>query len=128
MSNKRNTTKLTLKDLIAKKEQILEAKKTPQRAELYIESLDGCITVLEPSKALIRDAQEMDDADEYLLYNSVIEPNLKSGELREAYGAATGVELVDMFFKPGEVTQIARECLRLAGVGDTVEVVGDLKN
>ena len=68
----RKQTKLTLKDLLARKEQMLESKKKPKRAELYVKSLDGTITVESPTSALAKDAQEMDNGDVYLAYQCVV--------------------------------------------------------
>ena len=66
-------TKITLKALLDKKEQILNAKKTRKTAELYVKSLDGTITVAAPDRAIITDSAEMggDDGiagDVYIVY------------------------------------------------------------
>ena len=73
-------TKITLKELLRRKEQMLEAKKKPKTAELYIKSLDGTITVEGPSSALAKDAQDMDNGDAYLVYQCVTDPCLKAKE------------------------------------------------
>ena len=75
-------TKITLQELIRRKEQMLESKKTPKKAELFIKSLDGTITIESPTAALARDAQEMDNGDAYVVYSCVTEPCLKSKELQ----------------------------------------------
>jgi len=121
-------TKITLKELIARKEQMLEAKKTPKTKELYIKSLDGTITVEGPTSALAKDAQEMTDGDQYLVYQCVIDPCLKSKELQEAFGCVEPMEIVEKLFDPGEIPQISVECLRLAGYIDGVKAVEDVKN
>ena len=51
------TTKITLEELIRKKEQMLESKKKPKTETLYIKSLDGTITIESPTAAMAREAQ-----------------------------------------------------------------------
>ena len=56
-------TKITLAELIRRKEQMLESKKKPKTATLYIKSLGGTITIESPTSDLARDAQDMDNGD-----------------------------------------------------------------
>lgn len=121
-------TKITLQELIRRKEQMLEAKRIPKTANLYIKSLGGTITIESPTAALAKDAQEMDNGDAYMVYSCVTEPCLKSRELQEAFGCIDPMEIVDKIFDPGEIPQIAIECLKLAGYIDGVKVVDDIKN
>ena len=121
-------TKITLQELIRRKEQMLESKKQPKTAMLYIKSLDGTITIESPTAALARDAQEMDNGDAYMVYSCVTEPCLKSKELQTEFGCVDPMEIVDKIFEPGEIPQIAMECLKLAGYVDGVRVVNDIKN
>lgn len=121
-------TKVTLQELIRRKEQMLEAKRIPKTANLYIKSLGGTITIESPTAALAKDAQEMDNGDAYMVYSCVTEPCLKSRELQEAFGCIDPMEIVDKIFEPGEIPQIAIECLKLAGYIDGVKVVDDIKN
>jgi len=125
---KRNT-KITLANIIARKEQMLEGKKKPKTAQLYVKSLDGEITISCPDKALIKDIMDSDDdMDEYLLYQCVIEPNLKDANLHKEFGCVEPTEIVNILFEQGEIKQISREIINLAGYGDSVKVVEDLKN
>ena len=51
--------------------------------------------------------------------------------LRAAFlqpGGKDPMEIVDKIFEPGEIPQIAIECLKLAGYIDGVKVVDDIKN
>ena len=121
-------TKITLQELLRRKEQMLEAKKTPKTAELYVKSLDGTITIEGPTSALAKDAQEMDNGDAYLVYQCVTEPCLKAKELQEAYKCVEPMEIVEKIFDPGEIPQISVECLRLSGYIDGVKVVDEIKN
>ena len=121
-------TKITLEELIRRKEQMLEAKKKPKTASLYIKSLDGTITIESPTAALARDAQEMDNGDTYMVYSCVTEPCLKSKELQQEFGCVDPMEIVEKIFETGEIPQIALECLKLAGYVDGVKAVADVKN
>ena len=78
-------TKITLAELIRRKEQMLESKKKPKTATLYIKSLGGTITIESPTSDLARDAQDMDNGDAYMVYSCVTEPCRKSKELQTAF-------------------------------------------
>lgn len=118
-------TKLTLAELLRRKEQMLEAKKTKKTLDLYIKSLDAVITIEEPSGALCRDANDMEpgEGDKYMCYECIKEPNLKSQEAQEAFGCADPMDIVEYIFAPGEIPQIAIECMKLAGYMGGVEAV-----
>ena len=124
--------KLTLKELLAQKEQ-LKNKKTAT-VDLYIESMDAEITVKVPSASLILEAQGQGEedparADSYLIFNSVIEPDLKDKELQEAYGCIEPLDIVEKIFLPGEISSIAVEIMKSAGYGSNVSRVGkEVKN
>lgn len=124
---------ITVKDLLARKEQ-LKTKKLATET-LYIESLDGNIVIQEPTREIALEALTMtqgnnsDKADAYVVYNCVIEPNLKDEELRKELGCVEPYDIVDKVFKGGEVAQISGHCLALAGYGEGVKKVDkQLKN
>ena len=121
-------TKITLQELLRRKEQMLEAKKVPKTKELYINSLAGTITITGATSALAKDAQEMENGDAYLVYQCVTDPCLKSKELQEGFGCVEPMEIVEKLFDPGEIPQISVECLRLSGYIDGVKAVDDVKN
>ena len=56
-------TKLTLAELLRRKEQMLESKETKKTLDLYVKSIDAVITVEEPSGALCRDAKDMEPGE-----------------------------------------------------------------
>lgn len=118
-------TKLTLAELMRRKEQILAAKKTKQTKNLYIASLDAVITIEEPDGALCRDANDMEpgEGDKYMCYECIKEPNLKSQEAQDAFGCTEPMDIVELIFKAGEIPQIAIECMKLAGYMGGVEAV-----
>ena len=121
-------TKITLQELIRRKEQMLESKKKPKTGTLYIKSLDGTITIESPTASMAKESQDMENGDAYIVYSCVKEPCLKSKELQEAFGCIDPMEIVEKIFEPGEVPMIAVECLKLAGYIDGVKAVDDLKN
>ena len=122
-------TKITIEELVRRKEQMLKSKQQKKTKDLYVKSLDGAITIVEPDAALARDAQEMEEfGDTYIVYSCVTEPCLKSKELQEAYGCVEPMEIVEKIFDVGEIPQIAVECIKLAGYIDGVKPIDDLKN
>ena len=119
------TTKLTLAELLRRKEQMIESKKVKKTQDLYIKSIDATITIEEPTGALCRDANDMEpgEGDKYLCYECIIEPNLKSKDVQDAFDCAVPMDIVDIIFAPGEIPQIAIECMKLAGYMGGVEAV-----
>ena len=73
-------TKITLQELIRRKEQMLESKKKPKTGTLYIKSLDGTITIESPTASMAKESQDMENGDAYIVYSCVKEPCLKSKE------------------------------------------------
>jgi hypothetical protein len=125
---------LTIKDLIERKEQIKNKKQKTEK--LYIESLGGNIRVKEPSGVLCnevfmmaQDPDRGDRSDAHMVYNCVIEPNLKDQELQKEFGCVEPTDIVDMLFKPGEAAAISTHCVQMAGYSDGLKKVeDDLKN
>jgi len=122
-------TKITIDELVRRKEQMLQSKKQKKTKDLYVKSLDGTINIEEPDAALARDAQEMEEkGDAYIVYSCIIEPSLKSKQLQDAFGCVEPMEIVEKIFDVGEIPQIAVECIKLAGYIDGVKPIDDLKN
>lgn len=123
-------TKITLEELVRRKMQKLDAKKKPKTEELYIDSLEGTVTITAPTRAVIMDAQGMDDAlesDAYFVLQLVTDPPLK--QVAKEYGVSEPTEIVDILFTPGEVSQIAQRGLDLAGYSTkSVRPVETVKN
>lgn len=128
--SKESIKRLTLEDFIARKEQRDRDKKSPQTDDLYIKSLDGCITVSEPTSAQLADARKIaEDSEEngnaYIVYQCCVSPSLKSAELQCGEPSDT----VYGIFKPGEVQMIAAHLMKMAGYdSDSVTVADKLKN
>ena len=110
-------TKLTLAELLRRKEQMLADKKVKKTKDLYIKLIDAVITITEPDAALCRDANDMEpgEGDKYMCYECITEPNLRSKEVQEAFERASPMDVVELVFAPGEIPQIAIECMKLAG-------------
>lgn len=125
---------ITVKDLLAKKEKL--KNKGLEKTTLYIESLDANIIIKEPTRSFCVEAIEMaqdsvkgDKADAHVVYHCVVEPNLKDPELQKAYGCVEPTDIVDIIFKPFEVSTISGYALQLAGYGNgTKKLDTDLKN
>ena len=117
--------KLTLTDLIKEKEKY--QVKTDTKQELYIEQLDATITIVKPERTTVMDAIES-KSDDYMVYNIVIEPNLKDAELQKAYGCAEPTDIVSKIFDPGTIAGIANAGLKLGGYESNVKALEDLKN
>lgn len=120
-------TKLTLQELIRRKEQVLDAKRTQPTKELYVPSLDASITIVAPTGEQARDANGMPDGegDVYLCYQCIKEPNFKAPELAAEFECTQPMDIIKKVFLPGEIPQISVECMRLAGYGNGVK---ELKN
>ncbi|MEK5070795.1 phage tail assembly chaperone [Sporosarcina sp. FSL K6-1508] len=117
--------KLTLAELIDKKEQYLVKKEGTE--ELYLEQLNATVTIVQPDRQTVLDAFES-ESDEYLVYSMVTEPDLKDKDLQKAYGCAEPIDIVTKIFDPGTVAGIAKAGLKLAGFESNVTVVKNLKN
>lgn len=126
--------KLTITDLLKQKEELKRKKK--RTLTLHVESLDAEIVIEEPSRAFAMEAIEMaqdqtrsDQADAHVVYNCVIEPNLKDKELQKQFGCVEPTDIVDIIFLSGEVSAISGHVLELSGYGQGVKKVDrDLKN
>jgi hypothetical protein len=69
--------------------------------------------------------QEMSDI--HMVYNIVVEPNLKDKKLQDAYDCVEPTDIVEKLFEIGEIGQISGHGMMLAGYGTEVKVVKDLK-
>lgn len=123
-----STKKLTVKDIIKRKDEILNKKNG--KKEFYIESLDANIVCSIPSTDVVLEALDMEgrEGDYYLIYNSIVEPNLKDAELQSNFELESPIYIVDRIFTPGEISSLGLELLKLAGYNDSVKLVNDIKN
>ena len=89
-------TKLTLAELLRRKEQMIASKKIKKTMDLYIKSIDSVITIEEPDGALCRDANDMEagEGDKYMCYECIKEPDIKSKEVQDAFGCAVPMDKI----------------------------------
>lgn len=125
--------KLTLTDLIKEKEKYQVKKDVTE--DIYIQRLDASITIRKPERSLCldtismsRDKDQADQADVYMAYNIVVEPDLKDTELQKAYGCVEPTDIVEKIFDPGEIASISQAGLELSGYISSAKRVKDLKN
>lgn len=123
---------LKLQDLINKAGEHRQSKN--KTLEIYVKSFDGIFKMKKPSNALLLESldiasEDAHEGDIHLIYNSVIEPNLKSEELQESYGITRPVEIVDELFDLGEIKSISTILAESSGYGkDVAHLVDDVKN
>lgn len=126
--------KLTLLQLIKEKEKY--EVKQGVKEELYIERLDATIVFEKPDRALAIESLELSQdkdsesgaADIHLIYNSVVEPNLKDPELQKAFECVEPTDVIIKIFEAGEIPAIAQEIMKSAGFGSHIKKVEQVKN
>lgn len=124
------TEKLTLAGLIARKDEILEKQKK-KTAEIFVKSLNGSVTIESAERRLVLEAQEMTgaEADDFIVFNCVVEPRLKEEQLQKEFGCVAPREIVEKLFTAGEIAQIAAQVMKLSGYeAGAVKLVEDIKN
>ncbi|MCG3089130.1 phage tail assembly chaperone [Sporosarcina cyprini] len=122
--------KLTLQDLFQEKEKY--EVKEDVKEELFIPRIDASITIQKPERSLCIESVQMgrndEDGDVFLVYNAVVAPDLKDKDLQKAFGCKEPTDIVSKIFEAGEIVSIAQVALDLAGYGDSVSRMKDLKN
>ena len=112
---------VTVAELIANRDQIKNKRK-----EIYdMDTSIGTITVKQPSVKLIEDVLKIEggrQSDIELIYESVVEPNLKDKDLQQAFGCTAPSDIVPLLFKSGEIGSIASAIMKCAGYGKPIEV------
>ena len=122
--------RLKLEDLINKAGE----KKGDKYVEIYIKRLDATIKAKEPDNTLILESidilkEDAHESDLHLVYNSIIEPNIKDSTLHDTYNVSRPVEILDEIFTLGEISNISKTLLKNSGYEDnSVKLVEDIKN
>ena len=126
-------SKLTLTDLIKNKEKY--EVKPDTTSEIFIERLGASIVVRKPERSLCLECMEMvndparsDEADIHMVYNTVVEPNLKDPELHKSFECTEPHDIVGKIFETGEIANISGVGMELAGYHSGIKKVEDLKN
>lgn len=124
--------RLTLDYFIKNKTDILKSKENTKKTVTFkLDRLEGMELVAEiPNMDLIEEIQEMSDeeAQIHILYNCIIEPNIKSKELHDAYGIGKydGKKIIKKLFTSTEMIMMAGELLQKNEMNG-VKVVEDIK-
>ena len=130
MTKKEDKKTLTVEDILKRKDFFKE--KRTEKKTLYISSIDSNIVIQKPSRDLLFDVSDMDDeseADAYLVYESIVEPDLHSKEIQELYkeDITQPFDVLYEIFDSMEVTQIAQKIVAFGGLNGVSEVTEDLK-
>ena len=126
--------KITVLDLLKEKEKY--AVKKGETREVFIKRFEANVVMQLPDRALCVESQQMANdentatqANVHLVYNTIVEPNLKDSELQQTFECIEPTDIVDKIFSPGEIALLADLALKEAGYsGGAVSLVKDLKN
>jgi len=118
--SKKEIKRLSVTDLMKEKEKY--QVKDDVTETVLVERLGVEVVLRKPEKSLCVDTMKMardenndTDADEFMVYNTMIEPNLKDPELKEAYGCTLPTDIVSKIFEPGEISLLSEIGFELAG-------------
>jgi len=117
---KKVNKRLTLTDLMKEKEKYQVKDDVTEVA--LVERLGVEVVLRKPEKSLCIDTMKMSrdenndtDADEYMVYNTMVEPNLKDKELQKEFGCTLPTDIVSKIFEPGEISLLSEIGFELAG-------------
>lgn len=109
---------ITVQELIEQRESINKRKKE----KLTIKTSIGEVVAHKPSTTLMTEAMGLDeDNDAYLVYNCIVEPNLKDKALQEAYECMEPLDIVHKVFEFGEIKAISDVLIKSIGVGKKLD-------
>ena len=118
---------VSIEELINEKEAITARKKR----RYDIETSAGTFVIKVPSKSLMAETTGLDEGnDEYLIYNSVVEPDLSDKKLQQAYNCAEPTDIVGKLLDAGEITAVSKQIMKCAGYGKEIkaELHEEIKN
>lgn len=120
---------VTIEELIAQK----EALKGKRGQKYAFETSVGEIICKLPDAALVAEALEMTpsfEANKHIVFNCVVDPNLRDGDLLKIYECFEPADIIAKIFLPGEITKIANKLLDLAGFKNriTAKIYDEVKN
>ena len=118
--SKKTIKRLSVTDLMKEKEKY--HVKDDVTEPVLVERLGVEVVLRKPEKSLCVDTMKMSqdknndtDADEYMVYNTMVEPDLKDKELQKAYDCKLPTDIVAKIFDPGEIAQLSEVAFELAG-------------
>lgn len=127
--------KITLNDLIQQKETYQVKNDVKEDIVIERNGEEFVITIKKPNRALClecigmaQNENQQEKADIHMVYNIVVEPNLKDTNLHKTYGCVEPTDIVEKIFEPGEIAQISGYGMELAGYGNQIKAVKDIKN
>ncbi len=110
---------VTIAELIGKKDEIRNKKNALYELETSI----GDIVAKLPTSSTVADAWAMSntmEGNKFLLFNCIIDPNLKDKQLQEAYDCLEPTDIVPAIFQVGEISRIASVLMERAGFGGDI--------
>lgn len=120
---KKVNKRLTVTDLMKEKEKF--QTKNDEVAVVFVERLNAEVVIRKPEKSLCVDALRMNrdknndtDADVYMVYNTMTEPDLKNKELQKEFGCVLPTDIVEKIFEPGEIASLSEMAFDLAKYKD----------
>lgn len=127
MSKKKNKV-LTLDDILKRKE-FFENRKN-EVITLDIETLNCLVKVKKTDITLYNECMSMDspEGDKRLIYECMVEPNLKNTELIEAFDCFTPLDIVEKIFDPLEIYSLTSAIIEVAGYNSVSKVIEETKN
>ncbi|ERI06463.1 phage XkdN-like protein [Aneurinibacillus aneurinilyticus] len=135
--------KATIKDLLQlKKEKEVHSLK---KSEVFVASIGASVTLQEPSEERAKDylnewmygeassdIYALSEQNMRLVYDCVIDPNLRDSELHSAYKVSklNPFEIVGKLFNAMEIIVLVNKLMGMAGIDSNrpVRLVDDLKN
>lgn len=120
---------ITAKDLISKK-KIIEENKL-EKITMEVKRLGGDFEFRIPDTYDITDSSSYSDGhggqggEAFLIQACCLSPSFKDKALLDAYEASEPVDVVNAIFFPGEIQEIAKRLLKVAGYDD--DVVGSVE-
>ncbi|MED5017932.1 hypothetical protein P9847_11525 [Paenibacillus chibensis] len=134
MSNHDRNVKLTLKDLIAKKAAKQAARNWSE--EVFIDSLEGEITVSHPGEKIMFKTFDMVDgsssaedavyANAFVIYHAV--KLFQSQELMDEFDVKDNVDIVRHLLTPVEINELAQLIMERSGFAKGEQVKEKAKN
>lgn len=90
--------------------------------------IEGTVKIKRPDTVLLTSYAERKNDINYLISESVVEPDLSNNELQNAFGAKTKIELVKKLFTPSEISDLDVLIGRVIRENRAATLVDDLKN
>lgn len=112
--------RLSVTDLMKEKEKY--QVKTDVSEVVLVERLNAEVVIRKPEKSLCVDTMRMardesndTDADVYMVYNTIVEPDLKDPALQKEFSCVLPTDIVSKIFEAGEIGQLSEVAFELAG-------------